>query len=81
MASEYIGYGNSATRPLVVPIRGLWTFPIFHVHRPSRPPSERLRRQGATTATQDVDLWFESVEDPRIGEAARTAGGAWIAVG
>lgn len=34
--------------------------------------------QGATTATQDVDLWFESLDDPRIGEAARAAGGAWM---
>lgn len=34
--------------------------------------------QGATTATQDVDLWFESLDDPRIAEAARTVGATWI---
>ena len=37
--------------------------------------------QGATTATQDVDLWFESIDDARIGEAARAVGGAWLAGG
>jgi predicted nucleotidyltransferase len=34
--------------------------------------------QGATTATQDVDLWFETLDDPGIAEAARAAGGVWI---
>ena len=34
--------------------------------------------QGARGATEDVDLWFENVGDPRIGEAARRAGGFWI---
>jgi hypothetical protein len=34
--------------------------------------------QGANTATQDVDLWFESTADAKIGEAARAAGGIWV---
>ena len=34
--------------------------------------------QGARGATEDIDLWFESTADPRIGEAARQAGGFWI---
>ena len=34
--------------------------------------------QGATTATQDIDLWFESIDDARIRHAAEAAGGAWI---
>lgn len=34
--------------------------------------------QGATAMTQDLDLWFESLSDPRIGEAARAAGGLYI---
>ena len=34
--------------------------------------------QGANTATQDVDLWFESTADSRIGAAARAAGGIWV---
>lgn len=34
--------------------------------------------QGARGATEDVDLWFESLEDERIGEAARSAGGFWV---
>lgn len=37
--------------------------------------------QGATTATVDMDLWFERLDDVRIGEAARAAGGAWISGG
>jgi len=37
--------------------------------------------QGANTATQDLDLWFEETSDPRIGEAARSAGGAFISGG
>jgi len=31
--------------------------------------------QGADTTTQDLDLWFESLSDPAIEEAARAAGG------
>ena len=34
--------------------------------------------QGANTATRDVDLWFEDLSDPRIGEAAREVGAIWI---
>lgn len=34
--------------------------------------------QGARGATEDIDLWFESLADPRIGDAARSAGGFWV---
>ncbi len=34
--------------------------------------------QGARGATEDIDLWFESLGDPRIGDAARGAGGVWV---
>jgi hypothetical protein len=34
--------------------------------------------QGANIATQDIDLWFEDLADPRIGDAARAAGGIWV---
>ena len=34
--------------------------------------------QGARGATEDIDLWFEDVEDPRIGAAVRAANGIWI---
>ncbi len=34
--------------------------------------------QGARGATEDIDLWFESIGDDRIGEAARAAGGFWV---
>lgn len=34
--------------------------------------------QGARGATEDIDLWFEDVTDPRIAEAVRAAGGIWI---
>jgi hypothetical protein len=34
--------------------------------------------QGARGATEDIDLWFEQLGDPRIGEAARRAGGVWV---
>jgi hypothetical protein len=34
--------------------------------------------QGARGVTEDVDLWFEDTADPRIGEAAKRAGGFWI---
>jgi hypothetical protein len=37
--------------------------------------------QGADLGTEDIDLWFESLSDPRLDEAARAAGGmiAWRA--
>jgi len=31
--------------------------------------------QGADTVTQDLDFWFESLDSPAIGAAARAAGG------
>jgi hypothetical protein len=34
--------------------------------------------QGARGATEDIDLWFEDLADPRIGEAARACGGVWV---
>jgi hypothetical protein len=34
--------------------------------------------QGARGATEDLDLWFEDLSDPGIGEAARRAGGFWV---
>lgn len=34
--------------------------------------------QGATASTQDLDLWFESLSDPRIAAAVRAAGGIYI---
>jgi predicted nucleotidyltransferase len=34
--------------------------------------------QGAPIATQDIDLWFARLDDPRIGEAARAVGGIWL---
>lgn len=34
--------------------------------------------QGATALTQDLDLWFEQLSDPRIGEAVRAAGGLYL---
>ncbi|MBX3232851.1 MAG: hypothetical protein KIT84_42485 [Labilithrix sp.] len=34
--------------------------------------------QGATLATEDINLWFEDIADERIGEAARRAGAAWV---
>jgi len=34
--------------------------------------------QGARGATENVDLWFESIADERIGSAARAAGGFWV---
>ncbi len=33
--------------------------------------------QGARGATENIDLWFRNLDDPRIGEAARRAGGFW----
>ena len=34
--------------------------------------------QGARGATEDVDLWFKDISDPRIGEAAKRASSFWI---
>jgi predicted nucleotidyltransferase len=34
--------------------------------------------QGARGMTEDIDLWFERTDDPRIGEAVRAAGGVWV---
>ncbi len=34
--------------------------------------------QGARGATEDIDLWFENVMDPRVADAVRAAGGIWI---
>lgn len=34
--------------------------------------------QGANTATQDIDLWFERVADPAIAQAVREAHGVWV---
>ena len=34
--------------------------------------------QGAPVVTQDVDLWFEDLNDPRIREALRQVGAAYI---
>jgi hypothetical protein len=34
--------------------------------------------QGARVATEDIDLWFADVGDPRLAEAARRAGGIWV---
>ncbi|MDX2012019.1 MAG: hypothetical protein SFW67_17635 [Myxococcaceae bacterium] len=34
--------------------------------------------QGARGATEDIDLWFERADDPRIHEAAHRAGGFWV---
>jgi len=34
--------------------------------------------QGASVATDDLDLWFEHIADDRIGQAARRCGAAWV---
>ena len=34
--------------------------------------------QGARGATEDIDLWFEALGDPRIGQAVRSIGGVWV---
>lgn len=34
--------------------------------------------QGARGATEDIDLWFEDLSDPRIAQAVRAAGGIWV---
>ncbi len=35
--------------------------------------------QGANTGTRDIDIWFESTSDARIGDAVRSAHGIWVA--
>jgi len=35
--------------------------------------------QGAPVVTQDVDLWFRSLEDPRLISALQRVGGAYVA--
>lgn len=34
--------------------------------------------QGANTATEDIDLWFENTADPKIGAAVKSAGAIWV---
>ncbi len=34
--------------------------------------------QGAPVVTQDVDLWFKDIENPRIKRALRKVGGAYV---
>jgi predicted nucleotidyltransferase len=34
--------------------------------------------QGANTATQDIDLWFESLTLPALSDAVREAHGIWV---
>jgi len=34
--------------------------------------------QGARGATEDIDLWFEDLGDPRVAQAVRAAGGIWV---
>jgi hypothetical protein len=34
--------------------------------------------QGARGVTEDIDLWFERLDDPHIAEAARSVGGLWV---
>lgn len=34
--------------------------------------------EGAPVATQDLDVWFERIDDERLAIAARDAGGFWI---
>lgn len=34
--------------------------------------------QGADAVTQDIDLWFKAIADPRIDGAARKAGGVFV---
>jgi predicted nucleotidyltransferase len=34
--------------------------------------------QGANTATQDIDLWFESLTQPALGDAVHEAHGIWV---
>ncbi len=35
--------------------------------------------QGAPVVTQDIDIWFKDFNDPRIKEAVKAVGGAWVA--
>lgn len=34
--------------------------------------------QGARVSTEDIDLWFGELGDPKIGQAAARAGGVWV---
>ena len=34
--------------------------------------------QGAPVVTQDIDLWFERLDDPRLAAALRQVGGAYV---
>lgn len=34
--------------------------------------------QGADAVTKDIDLWFESIADPRVAEAARKVGATFV---
>ncbi len=34
--------------------------------------------QGARVATEDIDLWFEKLDDPRMYEAVDRVGGIWV---
>lgn len=34
--------------------------------------------QGARGATEDINIWFETISHPGIGAAARDAGGFWV---
>lgn len=34
--------------------------------------------QGASSSTEDIDLWFERLDDDRLYDAARACGGAWV---
>ena len=34
--------------------------------------------EGAPVSTQDLDIWLERIDDPRIPQAATDAGGFWI---
>lgn len=34
--------------------------------------------EGAPVATQDIDVWFPAIDDQRIPQAAKDAGGFWI---
>jgi len=34
--------------------------------------------QGAPGITQDIDLWFKDFSDPRIKDAVKAVGGAWV---
>lgn len=34
--------------------------------------------QGARGSTEDLDLWFEQLTDPKIAEATQRVGGVWV---